>query len=151
MRDVRFGPDVVVYSFTNLYGCEIGAETRIGPFVEIQRGVRIGARCKISSHSFICEGVDIADEVFVGHGVVFINDRFPRATDEAGGLKSLEDWTLERTIVERGAAVGSGARILAGVTIGERALVGAGAVLTRDVGHGATGVGNPAAPRRRAR
>ena len=151
MRDVRFGPDVVVYSFTNLYGCEIGAETRIGPFVEIQRGVRIGARCKISSHSFICEGVDIADEVFVGHGVVFINDRFPRATDEAGGLKSLEDWTLERTIVERGAAVGSGATILAGVTIGERALVGAGAVVTRDVERGATVVGNPAAPRRRAR
>ena len=151
MRDVRFGPDVVVYSFTNLYGCEIGAETRIGPFVEIQRGVRIGARCKISSHSFICEGVDIADEVFVGHGVVFINDRFPRATDEAGGLKSLEDWTLERTIVERGAAVGSGATILAGVTIGERALVGAGAVVTRDVERGATVGGNPAAPRRRAR
>jgi UDP-2-acetamido-3-amino-2,3-dideoxy-glucuronate N-acetyltransferase len=141
--DVDFGDSVIVQSFTNIYGCSIGDETRVGPFVEIQRGARVGARCKIQSHSFICEGVDIDDEVFVGHGVIFVNDKFPRATT-AGRMQTEEDWSLLATSVERGAALGSGAVILGGVRIGERALVGAGAVVTRDVpAHGVV-AGNPA-------
>ena len=146
IADVEFGEGVVVYPFTNLYGCRIGDETRIGPFVEVQRGVVIGARCKISSHSFVCEGVEIEDEVFVGHGAVFINDRSPRATTEDGTLAGPGDWELLRTRVRRGAAIGSGATILGGVTVGERAVVGAGAVVTRDVEAGATVAGNPAGP-----
>lgn len=148
LDDVTFGDDVVVGPFTNLYGCRIGSGTRIGPFVEIQRGVVVGERCKIQSHSFICEGVAIGDEVFVGHGVLFINDKFPRATTESGDLQGAGDWELLRTTVGRGASLGSGAVILGGVTIGERALVGAGAVVTRDVPAGAIVVGNPARPHR---
>jgi UDP-2-acetamido-3-amino-2,3-dideoxy-glucuronate N-acetyltransferase len=124
---------VHVQSFTNLYGCSIGDGTRIGPFVEIQRGARIGARCKIQSHAFICDGVVIGDETFVGHGVMFINDRRPRATTDDGRLQQPGDWTLEPTVVERGVTIGSGAVVMCGIRIGERALVGAGAVVTRDV------------------
>jgi acetyltransferase-like isoleucine patch superfamily enzyme len=142
--DVEFGRDVVVSSFTNLYGCRVGDETRIGPFVEIQRGVVIGARCKIQSHSFICSGVEIEDEVFVGHGALFVNDKAPRATTSDGGLKGEGDWELLRTTVERGAALGSGAVVLGGVRIGAGALIGAGAVVTRDVGAGETVAGVPA-------
>jgi UDP-2-acetamido-3-amino-2,3-dideoxy-glucuronate N-acetyltransferase len=142
--DVELGRDVKIYSFVNLYGCRVGDETRIGTFVEIQKGASVGARCKISSHTFICEGVLIEDEVFVGHGVMFINDRRPRATRPDGSPQSDEDWTLERTVVRRGASIGSNATILGGVEIGERALVGAGAVVTRNVPPGATVAGNPA-------
>ena len=144
IADVTFGEGVVVQSFANLYGCQIGAETRIGPFVEIQSGAVIGARCKIQSHTFICSGVDIADEVFIGHGVLFINDKRPRATTDAGRLQTEEDWSLLQTRVCRRASIGSGAIILGGVTIGEGALVGAGAVVTSDVAPLATVVGSPA-------
>ena len=144
IRDVTFGDNVVVYSFTNLYGCSIGDNTRIGTFVEIQRGAIVGANCKIQSHAFICDGVEIEDEVFVSHGVVFVNDRRPRATTANGRLQTEEDWALERTVVERGASLGSGAVILGGLRIGRGALVGAGAVVTRDVGAGETVAGNPA-------
>jgi UDP-2-acetamido-3-amino-2,3-dideoxy-glucuronate N-acetyltransferase len=139
-----FGDGVVLHSFTNLYGCRIGDDTRIGPFVEIQHGATIGARCKISSHSFVCEGVTIEDEVFIGHGVVFINDKAPRATTGNGALQGRDDWSLLTTLVRRGASLGSGAVILGGVRIGESALVGAGAVVTRDVEPGEIVVGNPA-------
>lgn len=142
--DVAFGAEVVVRSFTNLYGCRIGSRTRVGTFVEVQRGVEVGSDCKIESHSFVCEGVTIGDEVFVGHGVVFINDKLPRATTPDGALKGGEDWELLSTTVERGASVGSGAVILGGVRIGEGAMVGAGSVVTRDVAAGATVAGNPA-------
>ncbi len=142
--DVRLGRDVRLYNFVNLYGCEIGDETRIGTFVEIQRGARVGARCKISSHTFICEGVEIEDEVFIGHGVQFINDRRPRAANPDGSPQTEADWSLERTLVRQGASIGTGATILGGVEIGARSLVGAGAVVTRDVPPGATVVGNPA-------
>jgi acetyltransferase-like isoleucine patch superfamily enzyme len=142
--DVRLGRDVKIHAFVNLYGCQIGDETRVGTFVEIQKGARVGARCKISSHTFICEGVEIEDEVFVGHGVMFINDRRPRATTDDGAPQTEEDWTCERTVVRRGASIGSNATILCGVEIGERALVGAGAVVTRSVPAGATVAGNPA-------
>jgi UDP-2-acetamido-3-amino-2,3-dideoxy-glucuronate N-acetyltransferase len=144
IADVEFGGDVTVHSFTNLYGCRIGDETRIGPFVEVQRGVAIGPRCKIQSHSFICSGVVIEEEVFVGHGVMFINDRYPRATTSAGGLKSDADWEVQPTTVERRAAIGSGAVVLGGLRIGAGALVGAGAVVTRDVPAGCIVSGNPA-------
>jgi acetyltransferase-like isoleucine patch superfamily enzyme len=144
LNDVEFGDDVVVFSFTNLYGCRIGDGTRIGTFVEIQRGASIGARCKIQSHTFICDGVRIEDEVFVGHGVMFINDKDPRATTEGGGFQTEDDWELLPVVVERRARIGSGAVILGGVTIGEGALVGAGAVVTRDVPPGATVAGVPA-------
>jgi UDP-2-acetamido-3-amino-2,3-dideoxy-glucuronate N-acetyltransferase len=143
--DVMFGENVIVYSFTNLYGCEIGDNTRIGPFVEIQRGVRVGANCKIQSHSFICTGVEIEDEVFVSHGVIFVNDKSPRATAD-GRLQTEGDWELLSTIVERGATLGSGAVIMGGVTIGQGSLVGAGAVVTHDVEPGRIVVGNPARP-----
>jgi acetyltransferase-like isoleucine patch superfamily enzyme len=141
---VEFGADVFVHSFTNLYGCRIGDGTRIGPFVEIQAGAVVGARCKIQSHTFICAGVEIADEVFVGHGVMFVNDRRPRATTAAGELQTEADWEVEGSVVERGAAIGSGAVILAGLRIGAGALVGAGAVVTHDVAAGETVAGNPA-------
>jgi UDP-2-acetamido-3-amino-2,3-dideoxy-glucuronate N-acetyltransferase len=145
-RDVEFGEGVVVYQFANLYGCRIGDETRIGPFVEIQSGAVIGSRCKIQSHTFICAGVTIEDEVFVGHGVLFINDKRPLATTAEGTLKSDEDWELLRTTVERGASLGSGAIILGGMRIGTGALVGAGAVVTRDVAPDSVAAGNPARP-----
>jgi UDP-2-acetamido-3-amino-2,3-dideoxy-glucuronate N-acetyltransferase len=142
--DVVLGRDVKIHSFVNLYGCTVGDETRLGTFVEIQKGARVGARCKISSHTFICEGVRVEDEVFVGHGVMFINDRRPRATRADGTPQTEADWTLEPTIVRRGASIGSNATILCGVEIGERAIVGAGAVVTRDVPAGAVVAGNPA-------
>ena len=141
--DVKLGRDVVIHHFVNLYGCEIGDGTRIGSFVEIQKGASIGRNCKVSSHAFICEGVTVEDEVFIGHGVTFINDKYPRATSE-GQLQTEADWTVVSTTVKRGASVGSGATILCGVTIGERAIVGAGAVVTKDVAAGTTVVGNPA-------
>jgi acetyltransferase-like isoleucine patch superfamily enzyme len=144
INDVAFGDGVVVAPFTNLYGCEVGDGTRIGPFVEVQRGARIGSRCKIQSHSFICDGVEIQDEVFVGHGVMFINDDRPRATTDDGDLQSGDDWTLLPTVIERRASLGSGAVILGGVRVGEGALVGAGAVVTRDVAPGETVAGVPA-------
>jgi UDP-2-acetamido-3-amino-2,3-dideoxy-glucuronate N-acetyltransferase len=144
--DVVFGEDVVVRSFTNLYGCRIGSRTQIGTFVEVQRGAKIGAACKIQSHTFICDGVRIEDEVFIGHGVTFVNDKFPRATDGTGALQTESDWELLDTVVERGASIGSGATILGGVRIGRGATVGAGAVVTKDVNPGETVVGNPAAP-----
>jgi UDP-2-acetamido-3-amino-2,3-dideoxy-glucuronate N-acetyltransferase len=141
---VDFGENVVVQPFANLYGCEIGNHTRIGPFVEIQNGVRIGAYCKVQSHSFICTGVDIGDEVFVGHGVVFINDKYPRATTTTGSLQTGEDWELLETVVERRASLGSGAVVLGGIRIGEGAVVGAGSVVTQDVAPGVSIAGNPA-------
>jgi acetyltransferase-like isoleucine patch superfamily enzyme len=141
---VSFGEGVVVSPFTNLYGCRIGDETRVGPFVEIQRDAVIGARCKIQSHAFICSGVELEDEVFVGHGALFINDKFPRATTDAGELKTGADWELVPTVVERGAALGSGVVVLGGVRIGTGAVVGAGAVVTRDVPAGRTVAGVPA-------
>ena len=144
IEQVEFGEGVVVYSFTNLYGCRIGDRTQIGPFVEIQRGAEIGARCKIQSHAFICDGVQIEDEVFVGHGVLFINDNAPRATTEHGELLGEDDWKLLPTVVERGASLGSGAVIMGGIRIGAGALVGAGAVVTKDVEPGAVVAGNPA-------
>lgn len=142
--DVKLGRNVRVYEFTNLYGCEIGDETKIGTFVEIQKGAKIGCRCKISSHSFICEGVTIEDEVFIGHNVTFINDRFPRATNSNGQLQTEADWTCQRTLVKRGASIGSGVTLLGGITIGEYALIGAGSVVTRDVPPYAVVAGNPA-------
>jgi UDP-2-acetamido-3-amino-2,3-dideoxy-glucuronate N-acetyltransferase len=143
LNDVDLGESVVIQAFSNLYGCRIGDNSRIGPFVEIQRGATIGANCKIQSHTFICAGVCIEDEVFVGHGVIFINDKRPRATTESGALQSGSEWTLLRTVVERGASLGSGAVILGGVRIGRDALVGAGAVVTRDLSAGEVVVGNP--------
>jgi acetyltransferase-like isoleucine patch superfamily enzyme len=143
---VKLGLNVRIYAFVNLYGCEIGDESRIGTFVEIQKGAHIGRRVKISSHSFVCEGVTIEDEVFIGHGVMFINDKYPRATTEDGSSQTEADWVCTPTIVQRRASIGSNATILCGVTIGEGALVGAGSVVTRDVPPGATVVGNPARP-----
>lgn len=142
--DVVLGNDVSIYNFVNLYGCEIGDGTKIGSFVEIQKGAQIGRNCKISSHTFICEGVHIEDEVFVGHGVNFINDKYPRATTEGGTLQTEADWKIEPTLVRRGASIGTGAVILGGITIAERAIIGAGAVVTRDVPAGAIVAGNPA-------
>ena len=149
IADVTFGDRVVVHAFTNLYSCRIGDGTRIGTFVEIQRGAVIGARCKIQSHSFVCDGVTIGDEVFVGHGVMFVNDKRPAATAAGGALQTEADWTLLRSVVEDGASLGSGAVVLGGVRIGAGALVGAGAVVTRDVPAGATVVGVPARATRR--
>ena len=142
--DVVLGRDVRLAAFVNLYGCTIGDESRVGTFVEIQRGATIGKRCKIQSHTFICEGIEIADEVFVGHGVMFTNDRLPRSTNPDGTLKAGDDWTCEKTFIGRRASIGSGATILCGITIGEEALVGAGAVVTKDVPARAVVVGNPA-------
>lgn len=142
--DVTLGRDVRIRGFVNLYGCEIGDETSIGTFVEIQKGVKVGARCKIQSHTFICEGVTIEDEVFIGHNVNFLNDRYPAATTPEGRPKNDSDWQLERTVVKRRAAVGTGAIVLPGVVIGVGAMVGAGSVVTEHVADGVTVVGNPA-------
>jgi acetyltransferase-like isoleucine patch superfamily enzyme len=150
LNDVRFGEDVVVYAFANLYGCTIGSGTRVGPYVEIQRGAVVGERCKIQSHTFICDGVTIEDEVFVGHGVMFVNDKFPRATNADGQRQVESDWELLATRIGRGATLGSGAVVLGGVHVGERATVGAGAVVTRDVPAGAVVAGVPARARQAA-
>ncbi|PYN97140.1 MAG: N-acetyltransferase [Candidatus Rokuibacteriota bacterium] len=147
--DVKLGEGVVLNEFINLYGCEIGDGSKIGTFVEIQKGARIGRRCKVSSHTFICEGVTLEDEVFVGHGVTFVNDRYPRATANGGHLQSEADWACILTLVQRGASLGSGATILCGVTIGEGAIVGAGSVVTRDVPARTIAAGNPARVLRR--
>ena len=141
---VIMGKDVKIYAFVNLYGCEIGDESKIGTFVEIQKGVKIGRRVKISSHTFICEGVEIEDYVFIGHGVMFINDKYPRATTESGEMQTEADWKCTSTLVKKGASIGSNATILCGVTIGENAIVGAGSVVTHDVPSGAVVAGNPA-------
>ena len=146
--DVKLGRDVIIYHFVNLYGCEIGDGTSLGTFVEIQNGARVGRNCKISSHSFICEGVTIEDEVFIGHGVTFINDKIPRATNPDGTRQDSSDWRVVPTVVKRRASIGSGATILCGVTIGEGAMVGAGAIVTKDVPAGATVLGNPATTRK---
>lgn len=142
--DVKLGQNVKIYAFVNLYGCEIGDESKIGTFVEIQKGVRIGKRVKISSHSFLCEGVTIEDEVFVGHGVMFTNDKYPRSTTATGALQSEADWVCIPTLVKKGASIGSNATILCGITVGEHAMVGAGSVVVRDVPAHAVVVGNPA-------
>jgi acetyltransferase-like isoleucine patch superfamily enzyme len=146
--DVKLGDGVKLSKFINLYGCEIGDNTKIGAFVEIQKNARIGKNCKISSHTFICEGVTIEDDVFVGHGVTFINDSYPRATTPNGQLQTEQDWKVETTVVRQGASIGSGATILANVTIGEHALIGAGSVVTRDVPAHTIAAGNPARPLR---
>jgi acetyltransferase-like isoleucine patch superfamily enzyme len=141
---VKLGKDVRIFAFTNLYGCEIGDETKIGTFVEIQKGAKIGRRCKISSHTFVCEGVEIEDEVFIGHGVMFTNDLFPRATAAGGALQTEADWKCIKTVVKKGASIGSGATILCGITIGENAMVGAGSMVTKDVPPDTVVAGNPA-------
>jgi acetyltransferase-like isoleucine patch superfamily enzyme len=142
--DVILGRDVKIYAFVNLYGCQIGDKSKIGTFVEIQKGAKIGKQVKISSHSFVCEGVTIEDEVFVGHGVMFINDKYPRSTTIEGGMQTEADWTVIPTLVKRGASIGSNATILCGVTIGENAIIGAGSVVTQDVPPGTIAAGNPA-------
>jgi acetyltransferase-like isoleucine patch superfamily enzyme len=142
--DVKFGTDVKIYDFVNLYGCEIGDNTHIGPFVEIQKGVKVGKNCKIQSHTFICEGVTIEDNVFISHNVTFINDRFPRATTVSGTLQTEADWACEPTVVKRGASIGSSVTLLCGITVGEHAIVGAGSVITKDVPANAIVAGNPA-------
>ncbi len=142
--DVKLGKDVRIYAFVNLYGCEIGDESKIGTFVEIQKGAFIGKRCKISSHTFICEGVTIEDECFIGHGVMFINDKYPRSTTGAGSLQTEADWSVTTTLIKKRASIGSNATILCGVTIGEGAMVGAGSVVTHDVPAGAVVAGSPA-------
>lgn len=142
--DVKLGQGVRLSKFVNLYGCEVGDETKIGAFVEIQKNAMVGKRCKISSHTFICEGVTIEDNVFVGHGVTFLNDSYPRSTNEDGELQTEKDWNVERTLVKRGASIGSGATILSDVVIGENAVVGAGSVVTRDVPADTIVAGNPA-------
>ena len=141
---VKLGKDVKVFGFVNLYGCEIGDETKIGTFVEVQKDVRIGKRCKISSHTFICAGVTIEDEVFVGHNVTFINDLYPRATADGGKLQTEADWECRPTLVKRGASIGSSATLLCGITVGENAIIGAGSVVTKDVPANAIVAGNPA-------
>jgi acetyltransferase-like isoleucine patch superfamily enzyme len=142
--DVKLGRDVKIYDFVNLYGCEIGDESKIGTFVEIQKGARIGRRVKVSSHTFICEGVTIEDDVFIGHSVTFINDLYPRATSASGGLQTEADWKVIPTVIRRGASIGSGSTILCGIEIGEGAIVGAGSVVTKNVAAGMIVVGNPA-------
>jgi UDP-2-acetamido-3-amino-2,3-dideoxy-glucuronate N-acetyltransferase len=142
--DVKLGREVSIFHFVNLYGCEIGDETKIGSFVEIQKGARIGSHCKVSSHTFICEGVTVEDEVFIGHGVNFINDNYPRATTAGGSLQTESDWQVAPTVVQRGASIGTGATILGGVQIGPRSIVGAGSVVTRDVPADTIVAGNPA-------
>jgi acetyltransferase-like isoleucine patch superfamily enzyme len=142
--DVKLGRDVKLSKFINLYGCEIGDETKIGAFVEIQKNAAVGKRCKISSHTFVCEGVIIEDNVFIGHGVMFINDSYPRATSADGSLQTEADWKVERTVIKRGASVGSGVTILSNTTVGENAIVGAGSVVTKDVPANSIVAGNPA-------
>jgi acetyltransferase-like isoleucine patch superfamily enzyme len=142
--DVKLGQGVKLARFINLYGCEIGDETKIGTFVEVQKNASIGKRCKISSHTFICEGVTIEDNVFIGHGVTFINDSYPRATNPGGQLQTEKDWHVERTLIKKGASIGSGSTILANVVVGENAIIGAGSVVTKDVPAGAIVAGNPA-------
>jgi len=142
--NVKLGQNVRIFGFTNLYGCEIGDDTKVGTFVEIQKGAKVGARCKVSSHSFLCEGVELEDEVFVGHGVMFTNDLFPRATATGGALQTEADWKCIKTLVKRGASIGSGATILCGIIIGENALVGAGSMVTKDVPPNTVVAGNPA-------
>ena len=146
--DVKLGRDVKLAKFINLYGCEIGDETKIGAFVEIQKNATVGRRCKISSHTFVCEGVTIEDHVFIGHGVTFVNDRFPRAATPTGELQTEKDWKVEPTLVKQGASIGSGATVLSNVVIGEHAIVGAGSVVTRDVPPHTIVAGNPARPLR---
>ena len=147
LNNVKLGEGVKIYSFVNAYGCEIGDESRIGAFVEIQKNVKIGRRCKVSSHSFLCEGVTVEDNVFVGHGVMFTNDKFPRATNPDGSPQSEKDWEVVPTLIKRGASIGSNATIIAGITIGENAMIGAGAVVTKDVPDNATVAGVPARER----
>jgi acetyltransferase-like isoleucine patch superfamily enzyme len=142
--DVKLGENVKLAKFINLYGCEVGDNTKIGTFVEIQKSATVGKNCKISSHTFICEGVTIEDDVFIGHGVTFINDAYPRATVAGGGLQTEADWKVEKTLIKRGASIGSGATILSKVTVGENAIVGAGSVVTKDVPAGTIVAGNPA-------
>ncbi len=142
--DVKLGRDVKLFGFVNLYGCEIGDESKVGAFVEIQKGVKVGRRCKISSHTFVCEGVTIEDDVFVGHGVTFVNDLFPRATNATGTLQTEADWKCIPTLIKKGASIGSGATILCGITIGEGAIVGAGSVVTKNVAPYTVVAGNPA-------
>jgi acetyltransferase-like isoleucine patch superfamily enzyme len=142
--DVKLGRDVKLSKFINLYGCEIGDETKVGAFVEVQKNAKIGKRCKISSHTFICEGVTIEDNVFIGHGVVFTNDSYPRATNSEGDLQTDRDWRVETTLVKKGASIGSGATILSNLVIGENAIVGAGSTVTKDVPANAVVAGNPA-------
>lgn|SRR5262245_27514224 len=149
--DVKLGRDVQISGFVNLYGCEIGDETKIGAFVEVQKGAKIGPRCKISSHSFICEGVTIEESVFIGHSVTFINDRYPRATTANGQLQTEADWHCERALIKRGASIGSGATLLGGITVGENAIVGAGSVVTKDIPANAIVAGSPARPLNRAK
>lgn len=146
--DVKLGANVKLTKFINLYGCEIGENTKIGPFVEVQKNARIGRNCKISSHTFVCEGVTIEDDVFIGHGVTFINDSYPRATNADGEMQTEEDWSLEPTLVKRRASIGSGATILSNVTVGENSIVGAGSVVTKDVPANTIVAGNPARPLR---
>lgn len=147
--DVKLGNNVKIFGFVNLYGCSIDDDSKIGTFVEIQKGVSVGKRCKISSHTFVCEGVTIEDEVFIGHGVMFTNDLYPRATTEQGGLQTEADWHVRPTVIKRRASIGSGATLLCGVTVGEGAIVGAGSVVTRDVPPHTIVAGNPARVRRR--
>jgi UDP-2-acetamido-3-amino-2,3-dideoxy-glucuronate N-acetyltransferase len=142
--NVQLGERVKIFDFANLYGCVIGDDTKVGTFVEIQKGANIGRRCKISSHTFICEGVTIEDDVFVGHNVTFINDRFPRATNEGGDLQTEQDWKCETTLIRKGASIGSSVTVLCGVTIGERAIIGAGSVVTKNVPPDTIVAGNPA-------
>jgi acetyltransferase-like isoleucine patch superfamily enzyme len=146
--DVKLGQGVKLAQFVNLYGCEIGDETKLGTFVEVQKNAKIGKRCKISSHSFVCEGVTIEDNVFIGHGVMFTNDIYPRATAEGGELQTEKDWVVEPTLVKKGASIGTNATILARITIGENAIVGAGSVVTKDVPDNAVVAGNPARVKR---
>jgi acetyltransferase-like isoleucine patch superfamily enzyme len=142
--DVRLGDNVKLSKFINMYGCQVGDNTKIGAFVEIQKNATVGANCKVSSHTFICEGVTIEDEVFIGHGVTFVNDMYPRATTASGALQTEADWAVEKTLIKKGASIGSGATILSKVTVGEYAIVGAGAVVTKDVPARAVVAGNPA-------
>mgnify|MGYP000896172991 CR=1 FL=1 len=144
INNVKLGKDVKIFDFVNLYGCEIGDNSKVGTFVEIQKGASIGRNCKISSHTFICEGVHIEDDCFIGHGVMFINDKLPRATVEGGGLQTESDWACIPTFIKKGASVGSNATILCGITVGEKAIVGAGSVVTKDVPAGTIVAGNPA-------
>ena len=149
LANVRVGANVRFFNFVNAYGCEVGDNTKVGSFVEIQRNARIGRNCKVSSHTFICEGVQIEDEVFIGHNVCFINDKFPKAANADGSLQTDADWKVVPTVVKKGASIGTGSTILCGVTIGERAVVGAGSVVTRDVPADALVAGNPASPLRK--